>query len=365
MCYDCDVEDERTHDQPGLVILFGSGETSASGQKVFDWLLRRLPSPARVAIVETPAGFELNSAQVAGRIGEFLCHRLQNYQPQVTVVPARKRGTPFSPDNPEIAALIPGAHAIFLGPGSPTYAVRQLQGSLTWQTAVACHMLGAALILASAATVAIGAHTLPVYEIYKVGEELHWRDGLDLFRPYGLSLALIPHWNNSDGGVDLDTSRCWMGRSRFEQLAAMLPPGVTVIGIDEHTAVVLDLAAGSCQVMGRGGASVLRGGKERRVEHGHSLPLSEWGPFHEPPGGTELPPEVRELVHRAQAPVPSKMALDPPPEVVLLAQEREAARVRLDWATADALRGQIAALGWQVLDTQAGPQLQWAKSGGK
>ena len=350
-------------EQPGPVVLFGSGETSASGQKVFDWLLRRLPSPVRVAIVETPAGFELNSDQVAGRIGEFLCHRLQNYQPQVTVVPARKRGTAFSPDSPEIAALIPGAHAIFLGPGSPTYAVRQLQDSLTWQTVVACHRLGAALVLASAATVAAGACALPVYEIYKVGEEIHWRDGLDLLRPYGLSPALIPHWDNSDGGADLDTSRCWMGRERFEQLMAMLPPGVTIAGIDEHTALVLDLAAGSCQVMGRGGVSVLRGGEERRFEHGHSFPLSELGPFHQPPGKVELPAKVEELVHKGQASALSEAAPCLPAEVMLLAKEREAARAHRDWAAADALRGQIAALGWRVLDTQAGPQLEWAESG--
>ncbi len=347
-------------EQPGLVILFGSGETSASGQKVFDWLLRRLPSPPQVAIVETPAGFELNSAQVAGRIGEFLSYRLQNYRPQVTVVPARKRGTPFSPDSPEIAALIPRANAIFLGPGSPTYAVRQLRDSLTWQTAVACHRQGAALVLASAATVAVGAHALPVYEIYKVGQDLHWHDGLDLLGPYGLSPAFIPHWDNSDGGADLDTSRCWMGRGRFEQLAAMLPPGVIVAGIDEHTALILDLAAGNCRVMGRGGVSVLRGGDERRFEHGQNFPLSELGPVCQPMGRIELPAQVRELVGAGGLPA---AASSPPPEVALLAQERESARARRDWAAADALRGQIAALGWQVLDTQTGPQLERAKSG--
>jgi cysteinyl-tRNA synthetase len=48
---------------------------------------------------------------------------------------------------------------------------------------------------------------------------------------------------------------------------------------------------------------------------------------------------------------------------VLLAQEREAARARRDWAAADAVRGQIAVLGWRVLDTQIGPQLEWDKSG--
>lgn len=346
-------------EQPGLVILFGSGETSASGQRIFDWLLRRLPSPPQVAIVETPAGFELNSAQVAGRIGEFLSHRLQNYRPQVTIVPARKRGTPFSPDIPAIAALIPGAHAIFLGPGSPTYAVRQLRDSLTWQATVACHRRGAALVLASAATVAIGAHALPVYEIYKVGHELHWQDGLDLLGPYGLSLALIPHWNNSDGGDDLDTSRCWMGRSRFEQLAAMLPPSVTIVGIDEHTALLLDPAAGSCRVMGRGGVSVLRGSGERRFEHGHGFPLGDLGPAHQPLDQIELPAAVRELARAARS---LDTAPDPPPEVILLAEERKAARARREWAAADALRGQIAAHGWSVLDTPAGQHLEWAKS---
>ena len=82
-------------------MLFGSGETSASGQKAFDWLFRHVERPLRVAVLETPAGFELNSDRVAGRIGDFLCDRLQNYRPEVTLVPARQRGTPFSPDLPK------------------------------------------------------------------------------------------------------------------------------------------------------------------------------------------------------------------------------------------------------------------------
>ncbi|MEJ2557272.1 MAG: hypothetical protein P8186_13780 [Anaerolineae bacterium] len=157
-------------EQPGLIVLFGSGETSATGRKIYDWLMRRLSSPIRMAVLETPAGFELNSAQVAGRVAEFLRHRLQNYRPEVTVVPARKRGTAFSPDDAEITAPLLQANAIFMGPGSPTYAVRQLQGSLAWHRLVARHRMGAAVILASAATVAASVHTLPVYEIYKVGE---------------------------------------------------------------------------------------------------------------------------------------------------------------------------------------------------
>jgi hypothetical protein len=166
-----DRELREVAERSGLVVLLGSGETLPSGRRVFDWLMRQLPVPVRVAILETPAGFELNSAQVAGRIGEFLRKHLQNYHPQVTIVPARKRGTPFSPDDPDIATLIPGASLMLLGPGSPTYAVRQLEQSLTWHTMVACHRLGATLVLSSAAAIAASAYALPVYEIYKVGED--------------------------------------------------------------------------------------------------------------------------------------------------------------------------------------------------
>jgi hypothetical protein len=152
-----------------------------------------------------------------------------------------------------------------------------------------------------------------------------------------------------------------MGRGRFEQLIAMLSPGTTIVGIDEHTALVMDLASGDCRVMGRGRVSVLRGGEEQRFEHGHSFGPSELGPFHQPLGQVELPAEVEMLARTAQSPTPPEVVPSPPPEVLHLVQEREAARVRRDWAAADALRSKIAALGWQVLDTQDGPHLEWAK----
>jgi cysteinyl-tRNA synthetase len=46
-----------------------------------------------------------------------------------------------------------------------------------------------------------------------------------------------------------------------------------------------------------------------------------------------------------------------PPEVQALLERRQAARQARDFAAADALRNEIAALGWEVRDTPAGPQL--------
>ena len=209
---------------PGPIVLFGSGETSPSGRKVFDSILRRMPMRPRLALLETPAGFELNSPRVIGRVVDFLVHRLKNYQPRVEIVAARKRGTPFSPDNVEIVTPLLSADLIFMGPGSPTYAVRQLRDSLAWHYLLARHRLGAALVLASAAAIALSACALPVYEIYKVGEDLHWKEGLDFFGLYGLELVFIPHWNNHEGGDELDTRHCFMGESRFTHLLEMLVP---------------------------------------------------------------------------------------------------------------------------------------------
>ncbi len=341
----------------GLVVLFGSGETSTSGQKVFDWVLRRVAQPLRVAILETPAGFELNSAQVAGRIGDFLNKRLQNYKPQVTIVPARKRGTPFSPDDPLLARSVLDHNVIFLGPGSPTYAARQLRDSAVWHTVVARHRLGAALVLASAATIAASRWALPVYEIYKVGQDPHWQAGLDFFAPYGLNLVFIPHWNNNDGGSELDTGHCFMGRERFEPLAAVLPPETVVVGIDEHTALIIDLAAGKGRVMGRGGVTVLRHGTATTVRHNNSFSLTLLGDLRLPSPEADIPPDVwgeALAVWRASR-LPS--APEPAAEVQALAAQRQQARERRDWAAADALRGQIEALGWRVQDTPAGQKL--------
>jgi hypothetical protein len=344
-------------EQPGLVVLLSSGETSSSGRRIYDWLFRRLSAPIRVAVLETPAGFQPNSARVAEKIANFLRQHLRNYDPQVTVVPARKRGTPFSPDDPSIVAPLLQADAIFLGPGSPTYAVRQLQDSLTWQTLLARHRLGAAIILASAATIAAGAQALPVYEIYKVGDELHWYPGLDFFGAYGLSLVLVSHWDNTEGGAELDTSRGFAGEDRFKQLRALLPPDSQVVGIDEHTALVIDLAARSCHVMGRRGVTLCQGGEEHRFLDGQTFAITELGPFQMPELQAGISPEVWERVQAAELAARSEIAPQPSPEVLSLAQEREAARTRRDWATADDLRERIATLGWEVRDTAAGPEL--------
>ena len=341
---------------PGLIALFGSGETSLAGGRVFESLAQGLPRSLRIAILETPAGFELNSAQVAGRVADFLRARLQNYTPVVEVVPARKRCTAFSPDDISILTPLLRANLIFMGPGSPTYAVRQLRGSLAWDLLRARHRLGATLVFASAATIAIGTRALPVYEIYKVGEDVTAPPGLDLFADFGLSLSCISHWNNAEGGADLDTSRCFIGRERFEAWTKLLPPEQTIVGLDEHTALMMDFAAGKCCVDGVGGLTVRRSSEEHVFPGDMTFPMTELGAFHLPESLEEgIPAQAWEMAKNA--PPPESENEEIPAEVQQLVEERQQARACQDWAAADELRRRIAALGWQVQDTPQGSKL--------
>ncbi|RME90859.1 MAG: cysteinyl-tRNA synthetase [Anaerolineae bacterium] len=340
----------------GKIAFLGSGETSLAGGRIFERLAAELPPPLRIAVLETPAGFELNSAQVAGRVADFLRKRLQNYRPTVDVIPARKRGTPFSPDDPDILRPLLRANLIFMGPGSPTYAVRQLRGSLAWEMLRARHRLGAALVFSSAAAIAVGAHVLPVYEIYKVGEDVHVKPGLDFFADFGLALSMVSHWNNAEGGIDLDTSRCFVGRERFEAWLSLLPPERVVLGLDEHTGLILDPQSGKCTVHGVSSVTLLLPDETRIFPAGEQFPVTLLGDFRLPdPLHAGLRAEVWERVR--SAPDPESAEARPPAEVLALVEERERARAARDWPRADALRERIADLGWQVQDTPEGPRL--------
>jgi len=344
---------------PGQVVLLGSGETLPSSGKIHEFIARLLPENPHIVILETPAGFEPNSELVAGRIKNFLTRRLQNYQPTIEVLPARRRGTPFNPDNPDIVAPILKADEILLGPGSPTYGVRQLRDSLALHMIAARQRRGGILFLSSSAPISFGAYTLPVYEIYKAGLDLHWVSGLNLFGAYGLELTCISHWNNKDGGEELDTSRCYIGQARFNQLLNMLPPGQTIIGIDEHTALILDFTDGQCQVHGHDSITILRAGKTQVFLGGDHFPLDILGDWHVPEGHTGIPAPVWHAALQAEAERRSDSQLErkPSPRILSLARARDKARDSQDWTTADAMREQITALGWQIDDTPQGSKL--------
>ena len=339
----------------GKIAFLGSGETSLAGGRIFESLVRDLQGPLHIALMETPAGFELNSAQVVGRVGEFMASRLQNYKPVVHVVAARKKSSPFDPNDPEIVKPLLYATMIFMGPGSPTYAIRQLKDTLAWDVIRARHRLGATLIFASAATISVGAHALPVYEIYKVGQEMHVVDGLNFFADFGLHLSFIPHWNNADGGVDLDTSRCFVGMDRFAEWCKLVPSENTTVGLDEHTGIILDFEKLKCEVSGVSSISLVRDCDPEPTMHpsGTTFDFAELGDIQIPdPLEKDIPSAVWDMVCNAPS-----LDDSPSDDVIALAEKRQVARANKQWGESDQLRAEISALGWTIQDSKDGYKL--------
>lgn len=200
-----------------------------------------------VVLLDTPFGFQENAPLLAERLARFF---RTSFSVDSSVASYR------SVDNGEVAAELMLAKVrrsryIFAGPGSPTYALGVWKDISLGQTLQELIETGATVTFASAAALTAGIKTLPVYEIYKVGVAPHWLDGLNLAGGLGLKGVVIPHWNNTEG-QGFDTSRCYMGRRRFGLLRSMLPSGVGVIGLDEHTAAVFDFGEGHLSVVGTG-----------------------------------------------------------------------------------------------------------------
>jgi hypothetical protein len=166
------------------------------------------------------------------------------------------------------------------GPGSPSYALRQwaggpIPGALAAKLAPAGP--GGILTMASAAALTVGVVTIPVYEVYKAGEEPRWLDGLDLLgAATGLRAAVVPHYDNAEGGTH-DTRFCYMGERRLRLLEAAMPDGTFVLGVDSHTALVLDLEAGIAMVTGLGGVTVRVGGRSAVFPGGSEVAVDAFG----------------------------------------------------------------------------------------
>jgi len=71
---------------------------------------------------------------------------------------------------------------------------------------------------------------------------------------------VIPHYDNAEGGHH-DTRFCYLGEGRLSTMEAELPDDSFIIGVDEHTAVLLDLDLATATVLGNGGLTVRRHGR--------------------------------------------------------------------------------------------------------
>lgn len=251
----------------GTIALIGSGELSGTMVETHKLLLSRCESRGKALFLDTPAGFQDNVDLIAQRAVKYFEQQVRH---SMEIASFKSTETATTPEAEKVFRLLGEAGYVLIGPGSPTYTVRQLEETPIPTLLSAMVTRGGCLVVASAAALTVGSHTLPVYEIYKVGEPLHWAKGLNILGQLGLELVVIPHWNNAEGG-NHDTRFCYMGEKRFRALEAKLPPGTTILGLDEHTACTIDFSSREAVVEGLGQVTVRRSGAEQRFARGEQI----------------------------------------------------------------------------------------------
>ncbi len=254
----------------GVLALLGSGETAPGMTKVHRQLLKRL-SEVRAVNLDTAYGFQENVPQMTEKL-------LNYFQTSLHVSFAPLHLTSFERSSELERTIfkqqVRGATYVFAGPGSPSYAMAQWTPLGFIDDLNEVLLGGGTLCFSSAAAATVGAFCPPIYEIYKVGAATYWLEGLNVMAAIGLNCVVIPHYDNQEGG-NYDTSRCYLGERRLALMEKELPPGMATLGVDEHTALIIDLESDSIQVLGKSHGYWRLNGDVRVLENGSLTPLDE------------------------------------------------------------------------------------------
>jgi cyanophycinase-like exopeptidase len=341
----------------GRIVLIGSGEIGPSMAPLHRSIVASLPkrsTPSSLVALDGSYDFQTNRAEMGEKIAVFFRSKVGIPTTVIGLPETDRAGADLAPAAlaPTIAGLN-AADLIFLGPGSPSRALRRWGGTPIVEQLIARIQHGATLITSSAAAAASGRHTIPVYEIYKAGTSPVWLDGLDIIGALtGLAVAIVPHWNNNEGATH-DTSRCFIGEGRLQQLERALPDGAAILGIDEHSALTIDLGASSVTVGGKGAVTIrIPGIGETAMHSGATESLATFvARFGAAAGAPRLPVATSETPLLVPATGPG---LDVSVAVEQLIALRAAARAERRFSDADALRAAIEALGVELVDEPTG-----------
>jgi hypothetical protein len=311
--------------------------------KVHRDLFSRLDE-VRAVNLNTPFGFQENVPQMTEKL---LAYFSTSLHVTMGALDLRSFDGADETQRQNFKDAVRRANFVFAGPGSPSYALRQWMPLHLGEDLTSVLAQGGVVCFSSAAALTLGHYAPPVYEIYKSGTGLEWLPALNLMAAVGLDCVVLPHYNNAEGR-DYDTSRCYIGERRLRLLEDMLPAGVGVLGVDEHTAAIIDLATQTMTVRGKGGAHWRHDGKVSDFANASVTPLSELGArarVLEPVA--DLAPPVTAAVDEGEV-----IALREAQErlVETLNTIRATARAQGQYAIADEIRDALSASGIVVRD---------------
>ncbi len=259
--------------RPRLLVIMGSGETAPTmikpHRRIFDTV--NGGDAVDAVMLDTPFGFQENHGELVEKTLQFFD---QSIGRPMTAAGLRRADDGDTVAIEQALARIRNADLVFAGPGSPTYALRQWAMTPVPEVLRSRLRDGGAVVFSSAAALTLGRRTVPVYEIYKVGAEPVWLEGLGVLDEIGLPVSVIPHYDNNEGQTH-DTRFCYVGETRLRRLEAELDDDEFILGVDEHTGVMFDLDAGTAEVFGKGGLTIRRRGVSTVVETGSTVSIDE------------------------------------------------------------------------------------------
>ena len=291
----------------------GSGETAPTMVTTHRRLTSLLPSPVKAVVLDTPYGFQENAPELAAKAVEYF-----NTSINVDLVVAglvRLHDTHLPADPVAIERglrALADADYIFAGPGSPTYALRQWAGSSVARIMIDKLTNGGIVTFASAAALTLGKATVPVYEVYKVGQDVQALEGLDILASIGINAALIPHYDNTEG-ANHDTRFCYLGEARLQMFESLLDADTYVLGVDEHTGLIIDIDAQTATVVGNSNVTIRLRSESFVYPTGSVIPLSVLqSPFSLLTGSGEVSSNhsVANVPIATNAPAPQANSLD-------------------------------------------------------
>ncbi len=197
---------------------------------------------AQVSIIPTAAVPD-NNHDRAGQSGVSWFKRLG--VKNVTSLPLIDRA---SADRVDIAGALRRSRLIYLLGGFPQYLAQTLAGTLSWRAALEAYGTGAVIAGSSAGAMILCRH------FYDPGTQ-RIVDGLNLVP----RSCLVPHHNA-------------LGKRWASSLAASLQDDL-IVGVDEETGLIDDVAKGKWTIFGKGAVTVYKRGKAKTYRPGETLYL--------------------------------------------------------------------------------------------
>lgn len=235
----------------GAIALVGSGEYTAAMAETDRALLGALGGPSRGLVALIPAASGLEPGQPERWNARGVAH-FSALGARVAPLPLLGRDDALAP---AILAELARANFFYFSGGSPEHLTETLDGTPAWEVIRARAAEGAVVAGCSAGAMMLGAYVFRV-RLVRSGQPPQWRPGLGL----APGLAVLPHF---------DRTRQFLSEGQFQAALAAAPPGATVVGIDEDTALVQQPAQGDpprrWRVTGRQSVTVFDGAGRARV----------------------------------------------------------------------------------------------------